>query len=576
MKSSFRLPFLLILGLILHSGHAFAQVKFDLHIIPVTGEIPKDISKYSQFKTLNERYQALQEFQSVMYKRGYLAFSIDSILESGTKQFAYISTGSSFKWAALGKGNLDGDVLGSIKFKDKLFYNRDINPRQVSTLFESILTHCENNGYPFAQVKFDSIVYSAEGITAVLNLDKNRLVTIDSVLVKGSNKTIPSYFHQYLGLKPGMLYDESAIRLSETRIKELPFATAFRPTEVIFTEKSTKIQLYLNHKKASRFDGIIGFQPNEETGKISFTGDVKLNVKNGFKQGETIVLNWRRLQTATQDLLVEFRYPYLFKTPFGADLSFSLYRRDTSFVQIKGNFGVVYQLAGGDYIKIFAQPQQSNVLSKVFTPSNGLASVDLTMFGLEFQKSRYNYRFNPVQGYGVLINGAFGNKKIRKNPEFPESFYEDVELTSVQWTASINANFFVPISKRNTIMIAGKGAMLQNESMFINELYRIGGMSTIRGFDEESIFASSYGILTLEYRFLLEQNSNLFAFAEGAWYETNTTQSFVTDTPIGFGAGMSFETKAGIFSLTYALGKQFDNPIQLRNGKIHFGFSNFF
>lgn len=567
---------MIFIALILQSGYVSAQIKFDLHIITVSGEIPNDISKYSQFKTHSERYQALREFQSLMYKRGYLAFSIDSIVESGHKQFAYISAGTPFKWATLGKGNLDGDVLGSIKFKDKLFYNRNINPKQVSTLFESILEHCENNGYPFARIRFDSVEYKAEGLVAVLDLDKNRMVTIDSVLVKGSSKTTSNYFHQYLGLKPGMLYNESAVRLSEVRLKELAFVSTFKSTEVIFTEKSTKIQLFLNHKKASRFDGIIGFQPNEETGKISFTGDVKLNIQNGFKQGETIVLNWRRLQTATQDLLVEFRYPYLFKTSFGADISFSLYRRDTSFVQIKGNLGIVYQLGGGDYLKLFAQPQQSNVLSKVFTPANGLASVDLTMFGLEFQRSRYNYRFNPVQGYGVLINGSVGNKKIRKNPEFPESFYEDVELTSVQWNASIKANVFIPISKRNTIMVAGKGAMLQNESMFINEIYRIGGMSTIRGFDEESIFASSYGILTIEYRFLLEQNSNLFAFAEGAWYEANTTQTFVTDTPIGFGAGMSFETKAGIFSLTYALGKQFNNPILLRNGKIHFGFINFF
>jgi outer membrane protein assembly factor BamA len=576
MKLNFLKFYLIFIALLVQGGYVSAQLKFDLHIIAVTGEIPRDISKFSQFKSHSERYQALREFQSLMYKKGYLAFSIDSIIESGHKQFVYVNSGTSFKWAALSRGNLDGDVLGSIKFKDKLFYNRSINPKQVSTLFESILEHCENNGYPFARIRFDSVEFKTEGITAVLDLDKNRLLTIDSVLVKGSSKTAPNYFHQYLGLKPGMLYNESAVRLSEIRLKELAFVSAFRPTEVIFTEKSTKIQLFLNHKKASRFDGIIGFQPDEETGKISFTGDVKLNIQNGFKQGETIVLNWRRLQTATQDLQVEFRYPYLFKTPFGTDVSFSLYRRDTSFVQIQGNLGIVYQLAGGDYLKIFAQPQQSNVLSKVFTPANGLASVDLTMFGLEFQRSRYNYRFNPVQGYGVLINGAVGNKKIRKNPEFPESFYENMELTSVQWTASIKANVFVPISKRNTIMLAGKGAILQNESMFINEIYRIGGMSTIRGFDEESIFASSYGIVTLEYRFLLEQNSNLFAFVEGAWYEANTTQTFITDTPIGFGAGMSFETKAGIFSLTYALGKQFNNPILLRNGKIHFGFINFF
>ena len=45
------------------------------------------------------------------------------------------------------------------------------------------------------------------------------------------------------------------------------------------------------------------------------------------------------------------------------------------------------------------------------------------------------------------------------------------------------------------------------ETMFQNELFRIGGLKTLRGFDEESIFASVYSIFTLEYRFILEQNS---------------------------------------------------------------------
>jgi len=45
----------------------------------------------------------------------------------------------------------------------------------------------------------------------------------------------------------------------------------------------------------------------------------------------------------------------------------------------------------------------------------------------------------------------------------------------------------------------------------------------------------------------------------------------MSDNPFGFGAGMSFETKAGIFSIMYALGKQFDNPIDMKSAKIHFG-----
>ncbi len=99
---------------------------------------------------------------------------------------------------------------------------------------------------------------------------------------------------------------------------------------------------------------------------------------------------------------------------------------------------------------------------------------------------------------------------------------------------------------------------------------------TLRGFDEESIFASSYVVGTIEYRFLLEENSWFFAFTDFAWYENNSKDAWDTDTPYGFGTGVTFETKAGIFALTYALGSRYGQPIELRSGKIHVGFIGLF
>ena len=46
--------------------------------------------------------------------------------------------------------------------------------------------------------------------------------------------------------------------------------------------------------------------------------------------------------------------------------------------------------------------------------------------------------------------------------------------------------------------------------------------------------------------------------------------------PYGFGAGISFGTRAGVFSLSYALGSQRGNPILIRAAKIHFGFISLF
>lgn len=137
-------------------------------------------------------------------------------------------------------------------------------------------------------------------------------------------------------------------------------------------------------------------------------------------------------------------------------------------------------------------------------------------------------------------------------------------------------SMFIPFMNRSTLKISNQSAFIYGETLFQNELFRIGGLKTLRGFDEESIFASAYSIFTLEYRFILEQNSYMYVFGDGAWYENNSAKQYVNDTPFGFGAGISFETKAGIFSISYALGKQFDNPIQLRGGKIHFGIVNYF
>ena len=113
---------------------------------------------------------------------------------------------------------------------------------------------------------------------------------------------------------------------------------------------------------------------------------------------------------------------------------------------------------------------------------------------------------------------------------------------------------------------------MYSKNLFENELYRLGGMKTLRGFIEQSMYASSYAIVNTEIRFLFSKNSFLNAFFDAGWYEQKLEQSYLHDFPFGFGAGINYDTKAGIFSLSYALGKQMDNPIQLKTGTISFGY----
>jgi len=110
-------------------------------------------------------------------------------------------------------------------------------------------------------------------------------------------------------------------------------------------------------------------------------------------------------------------------------------------------------------------------------------------------------------------------------------------------------------------------------------LYRIGGLESIRGFDEQSIVANWYNILTVEFRYLISSNSHFSVFGDFGYTQNSFLKLTIPDyydLPIGVGAGLNFETSAGIFSLNYALGKHLNNNFNLKSGKIHFGFLNYF
>jgi hypothetical protein len=89
------------------------------------------------------------------------------------------------------------------------------------------------------------------------------------------------------------------------------------------------------------------------------------------------------------------------------------------------------------------------------------------------------------------------------------------------------------------------------------------------------LFATTKSSMSVEYRYLVDQNSRVFAFFDQSWYENNAVKYF-NDKPFGFGFGFSFGTNLGIFSISYAQGKQFDNPILIKNGKVHFGYVAYF
>ncbi|MCF8276565.1 MAG: BamA/TamA family outer membrane protein [Flavobacteriales bacterium] len=526
--------------------------------------------------------KAITDLISALRSRGYPEAGIDQQVWKKDSAFFTLHTGVQYQFHTLNTGNVPDEVLRRIGYREKLFTETSMSGKRLVGLKKRIVGFYENHGHPFAEVALDSISLIDQQLSARLNLKKNQQFTIDSIIIKGTARIQPKYLQNYLGIKPKGLYNESRIKPISTRVKEIAFVSEVKPPEVVFGDGKANLYVYLDKKRASQFNGILGVLPSSENpGKVLITGELTVKLLSAFKRGELIDLSWKKIQARTQNLNVHLTYPFLFNTAFGLDGTFELYKRDSLYLNLKGVIGVQYHLMGNDHIKIFADIRSTNVLatstllsSSTLNPDNVDSRTQLYGFGYKMQ--RLDYRLNPRKGFDLYAEASAGAKKILPDATIEVSRYDGLKLNSFQLNAVLQVAYFVPIPNRSTIMIRANGGFMRSENLFESEAFRIGGLKTLRGFDEESIYATMFGIGTIEYRFLLDPNSYLFAFFDGAYYENRSTNKRITDRPFGFGLGISFFTKIGVFSLNYALGKQFQNPIDFRAGKIHFGIVSYF
>lgn len=525
-----------------------------------------------------------REWQSVInrfYASGYLAAEASFIDSGAAKWIISINPGKRYQWAKLSRGNVEEGILSMTGIREKFFQNRIFKPSETISIFNKLLQWCERNGYPFASASLTDIVIDSNLISASLHLEKGNFYRIDSLLIKGNAKLSSAYIQSYLGIKPHSTYNEQVISRISNRIKELPMVSEAKPYAIEFHDSTATLFLYLLNQKASRLDGIVGVLPdNNQPGKVNVTGDVSIRLLSAFGYGELIDFNWKQPEPKTQDLKTRFNYPFLFQTPVGIDLGLSIYKKDTTYIELNRSAGLQFSMTGGNFIKAYFENRKSTLLNtKNYESATVLppfADISSKHYGMAFKTMRLDYRLNPRKGYALDFSASTGIKNITPNSKLKQVDYSKIQLRSVQYLLTVSSDLYLPVSSRivnNTGIISG--ALIGKET-FQNELYRIGGLKTLRGFDEESILASGFVILKNEWRFILEENSYLLAFINGAWYERRQRDYFLTDKPFGFGAGITFETKLGIFSINYALGKEFDNPVRFRAAKVHFGLINYF
>ncbi len=417
-------------------------------------------------------------------------------------------------------------------------------------------------GHPLSSFQLKNVTVTTDTLKATLLLDREKLRRINKIVVKGYDKFPRAYLKHYANLNTGKLFDKSRINKNFNQLTDLPFINSIKDPDVLFENDSTTVFLYLEKNPANRFDGFLGFGNSADSGKLRLDGYLDLHLLNNLDYGELLEINYKSDGNDQQTLRAAIELPFLFNTPLGLQAELNLFRRDTTFSTNKQEIGLFYQFPGNLRLSTGVLLENSTALNDSLAPlQNQIIDYEKTLFNIGFSKvSRSNENLFPIKSM-FSFKTSYGNRNA-------------LNISESQFAVEGEASYVFNLNQKQRFYIANTTKNLITDQYYSNELFRFGGITSIRGFEENSINANFYTVFRTEYRYLTAPGLYVHSVADAAYFENQLLkeQSFI----YSFGLGAGILTGAGLLNINFANGLRERENFKFSNSILHLQLTTFF
>lgn len=556
--------FFILVYLIIWSNSLFGQ-QINLKIYgesePST-EIIDSIGYTSSFLNYKTLEAEVLNLKKKLTKQGYIDCKINEIVKKNDSLFlSYIYIGVKINTVRVFFNNkVDVKLLNTldVKINSDSF---DVAISELESTLNTLNKYITEEGDPFSTLQLTNVrKENVNLISGDLRITKNQKRKIDNIVVKGYEEFPKSYIKHLLKLKKGQVFSLEEIKSKTQRLETIRFAKSIKPPEVLFTNDSTTLYLYAEKTKNNTFDGFIGFGSNEQTNKLDFDGYLDLRLINNLNFGETLKLFYKSDEIDQQTINISANAPFIFGAPIGLDFGLHIFRKDSTFSTTT------------QYAKLNYQANTNHTISSGIRNSSSSNLLDTnTLFLNDYNTTYFEATYNYIkpQYYDQLfpINFWF-NLTYNFGNRDQESIKQSQNAYTFETYKILNLN------NRNSFFVRLTGATLMSDNYLDNELYRFGGINSIRGFEENSLTANLYGVINTEYRYKLNNSIYIHSVIDAAYLENE-----ITDTKnklFGFGFGFGLLTKTGLFRLNYTGGKTDNQSFRFSDSKIHLSLSAVF
>lgn len=453
-----------------------------------------------------------------------------------------------------------------------------LDPIRLEADVEALLLRYEAAGYPLARIGIDSLALPPGGmlVDVYLRVAEGPALMLNRVELAGATRTKAGYVARLVGLRPGRQLtgwqpEDLRQRLEETGL----FREVGMPELVMGTDSSAVVRIPLTEAAPGTFDLVLGYLPPTGPGTAgSLIGNGHLLLQNLFGSGKELGLRINRLpgQVSSADLRVAS--PFVFAGPMTAEGRFQGLQQDSTYgkTNVQGRLGYTFEGRLEVFItgsREVTRPGQTGV--RLQQGRQRIPHARASFFGLVIRYQRVDRLLNPRRGLFLETNLERGRKRSTAFMQTPAGDTTTTRTLLRQERLQGQMRFYLPTFPRQLVALGGEAALLASEAYEASELFRFGGATSLRGYDEDRFRGRFVGRLLAEYRYQLDRVAFAFLFFDLGYVETPATVDLAARRGFwpGYGLGLQFSTPVGLVNVSYAANPE-EGPV---NARVHVGLS---
>jgi len=571
LKERYLKHFSVLVFLTLFEITSLAQPKHLLHF--QNSQLKKDF--FSTFNVQSdtiviETDSLISNLSNYFLSRGYLNFKIeiDSIEINSEKIFSiklYEGKKYFIKKISSVQTDVPIEVLNEVS---SIFNNAILSEENIQKAGWRIAELLENRGYPFAEIKFQNFNIIEENESEIFcamlfDINKNSPAKISRIEIVGNKFTNRDVIIRELRISENELFTPQLSQKIQRRLNKLNIFSQVGNPEFLFDDSLKGIlKIEVKEGNTNSFDGILGYVPSPSQNEKGYiTGQVNVSLRNLFGTLRSFSFRWNKLSRLSQDLEIKYFEPWFLGFPLNITPIFQQFKQDTTYIQrtFIGNF----DLSLSESLTILFNFSSGQVIPQTNYFSFNVNRGSTFSYGIGIL---YDSRDNPLYTKSGLLFRTDLNQIIKKE-------YLRLETKKYnQQKGTIQLLIHQPIFKNQILFVGLNAKVISGDGISISDLFRFGGMNSLRGYEENQFIGSRIFWSNFEYRLFTSFTDYVSAFFDYGYYFRDVLSEKVSKFKFGYGVGAAFNTGLGLFRINYALGE----GDTFTRGKIHFGFVSLF